>query len=90
MSAQPPAIPTTVIKNLFLYRNIFLAVTFPENDRCFHIIPICSSKIFLPFFGDFGLISVDGTSESSLIHAASVAATITAAIDAIAIIERII
>lgn len=44
----------------------------------------------LAFFGDFGLISVDGTSESSLIHAASVAATITAAIDAIAIIERII
>ena len=60
--AHPPATPTTVIKNLFLYLKMFLAVTFEEKFNLFHIKPICSRNIFFPFFGDLGLIRDAGTS----------------------------
>ena len=64
ISAPQPAIPITVIKKRFLYRNIFLIVTFLVNDICFHI-NVCSRRIFLPLFGALGRIRTDGSSESS-------------------------
>ena len=68
-SAVHPAIPSTVIKNLFLYLNIFLNVTLLIKLSLFHIKSILSNNILFPFFGAFGLISADGSSINSFLQA---------------------
>ena len=62
-----PDIPIIVIKNLFLYLNIFLTVTLWLKFKCFHINGILSNKTLFPAFGALGLISVAGVSFNSLI-----------------------
>ena len=60
ISAVHPPTPIIVIINLFLYLNIFLAVTFLVKFNLFHINVIRSNKTRFPGFGAFGLINVAG------------------------------
>ena len=71
-----PKIPIIVIKNLFLYLNIFLIVTFCEKFSLFHINFTRSNKTLFPSFGAFGLNRFAGFSFKSLAAAYIVAPTI--------------
>ncbi|MNI63417.1 hypothetical protein D3C73_1187860 [compost metagenome] len=59
INAVHPDIPITVIKNLLLYLNKFLIVTFCVNLSFFHIKLMFSNNTFLPAFGALGLINSD-------------------------------
>ena len=67
ISPVHPAIPIIVIIALFLYLNIFLAVTFCEKLNFLHIKGIFSNNILFPFLGDFGLINTAGISLNSFL-----------------------
>src|SRR5699024_5644871 len=71
-----PQTPMIVIKNLFLYLNTFLAVTFAVKLNFFHINVIFSNNTLLPGFGDFGLISVAGLCLNTFAHVYIVAPTV--------------
>ncbi|MNI81606.1 hypothetical protein D3C73_1382390 [compost metagenome] len=61
--------PIIVIKNLFLYLSIFLAVTLLVKDILPHIKPTRSNSILFPALGVLGLISTAGTAINSLAQA---------------------
>ena len=65
-SAVQPLIPITIIKNLFLYLNRFLAETLSRNFIRFHINEILSSTIRLPAVGALGRIRDAAISFNSL------------------------
>ena len=65
-SAVHPDIPIIVVIDLFLYLKMFLVVTLFEKLKCFQINGIFYKRIFLPFFGAFGLINCEACSFNSL------------------------
>ena len=78
ISAVQPAMPITVIKKRFLYRNRFRQDTLAENRKCFQINGICSSRIRLPALGALGRISAAGVSRAVANIAHRVAPTVQA------------
>ena len=64
--AVQPAMPTTVIRNRFLYRNRFRAVTLWIKESRDHRGVTLSSRIRLPLFGALGRISLEGASFKEL------------------------
>src|ERR1035437_4249241 len=78
--AVHPAIPITVIKKRFLYRKIFLAVTFSMNPILFHIKGIFSRRTRFPILGALGRKSIAGVAlrEARIANNAEIAVQITA------------
>ena len=70
-AVQPP-IPNTIMKNLCLYRKIFLMETFTRKESRFQNRGIRSRRIRLPLLGAFGRISWAATSASSYRQVAKV------------------
>ena len=86
--AVQPAMPTTVMKKRFLYRNRLRAVTLWVKRMRRQTGRICSSKMRLPAFGAFGSIRLAGCSRSSAQQSFRVASRVQATAVPVAMVPK--